>query len=172
MGQGKSCFECFDSPDFIVGIKTGDTKGAGLHNSVYITFINEEGEKSREVHLNGCCVTVFKKGRTDEFNVSKLPGFGEVKTIIIQQHEEQGNVDWYLDKVVVRHTNDEANSKVSMFPINRWMKPNKQLAISIFDSYLPQFDEHFEQRKTELISKQVAYRYHKLRGLPAQVISF
>ena len=171
MGQGKSCFECFDVPDFIVGIKTGDTKGAGLHNAVYITFINDEGQQSREIHLNGCCVTVFKKGRTDEFNVSKLPGFGHVKSIVIQQHEEQGDVDWYLDKVTVRHTFDDANGKVSVFPINRWMKPNKPLRITVFDSVLPQFDEMPDQRKAELTAKQVKYGYHKLRGLPAQVFT-
>lgn len=170
MGQGKSsCFECFDVPDFIVGIKTGDTKGAGLHNAIYITFINEEGEQSREIHLNGCCVTVFKKGRTDEFNVSKLPGFGNVKGIIIQQHEEQGAVDWYLDKVTIRHTFDEANGRVSVFPINRWMRPNKPLQITLFDSYLPQFDENPDQRKAELTRKQTVYGYHRLKGLPAQV---
>ena len=95
MGQGKSnCFECFEVPDFIVSIKTGDTKGAGLHNSVYVTLVNEEGVSSREIHLNGCCMTVFKKGRTDEFNVARVPGFGRVEQVIIQQHEEQGDVDW------------------------------------------------------------------------------
>ncbi len=95
MGQGKSsCFDCFEVPDFIISIKTGDTKGAGLHNAVYVTLVNEEGAKSREIHLNGCCMTVFKKGRVDEFNVPRLPGFGTVKQVIIQQHEEQGDVDW------------------------------------------------------------------------------
>eukprot|EP00795_Rhopilema_esculentum_P008395 gene8395-14372_t len=170
MGQGKSsCLECFDVPDFIVGIKTGDTKGAGLHNAVYVTFINEEGVKSREIHLNGCCVTVFKKGRTDEFNVSRLSGFGQIKSIILQQHEEQGDVDWYVDKVTIRHTHDDGNGKVTVFPVNRWMRPNKPLAISAFDSSLPQHDEHPDQRKCELIRKQAAYGYHRIRDLPAQI---
>lgn len=170
MGQGKSsCFECFEVPDFIVSIKTGDTKGAGLHNAVYVTFVNEDGEQSREIHLNGCCVTVFKKGRTDEFNVSRLPDFGRVKSIIIQQHEEQGDVDWFLDKVTVRHIGEDGSNKVSVFPVSRWMKPNKSLRLTEFDSLLPQFDENADQRKAELTVKQVSYGYHRVRAMPAQV---
>ena len=172
MGNGQtSCFECFDVPDFIISIRTGDTKGAGLHDAVYITLINNEKIKSRPVHLSGCCMTVFKKGRTDEFNVHQLPDFGHVKKIMIQQHEEQKDVDWFIDKIVVRHISLDDDGKVSVFPVHRWLRFNKPLILSEYDCSLPQFDEEKEQRKAEITIKQISYGYQKNRGMPPQVSS-
>ena len=89
MGNQNGCLDCWENPNYIVSTKTGDTKGAGLHNTAHVVLINDDGLKSQQIRLSGCCMTVFKKGRTDNFMVKKLPNFGHVRKVIIEQHKEQ-----------------------------------------------------------------------------------
>ena len=162
--------ECFDPADYIISIKTGDTKGAGLHNSAHIILINEEGVESRQIKLSGCCLTVFKKGRTDKFKVKNLPGFGHVNRIIIQQHKEQNEVEWYIDKISVSQVFDNSIGKEKVFPVSRWLRQNKPLIINEFDACLPQHDPNQEQRQSEVERKALIYNYKKEKHeLPPQV---
>ena len=168
MGNANGCFECFEVPNYIIYVKTGDTKGAGLHNAAEITLINELGEESHKLHLNGCCVTVFKKGRTDSFKVRKVGNFGTIKRIIIEQNKEQEEVEWFIEKIIVRHINEESEGD-TIFPIHRWLR-NKPLSISEYDSSLPQNDLSAEQRASEISMKRSIYGYRKsAEYLPAQV---
>lgn len=158
MGQTKSIFECFGTPDYIVSIKTGDTKGSGLHNSADIILINERNEHSRKIQLSGCCVTVFKKGRTDNFKVQNLADFGEIKQIIIEQHRDQSDVEWYIDKVIIWRKMDGLQM---VFPVHRWLRNNRPLPISKYDACLPQYDPNIEHRQSELNIKRIIYSYSK-----------
>lgn len=113
-----SCSYSFQVPNYIVYVKTGDTKGAGLHDRAQITLVNERGQHSPQLSLNGCCVTVFKAGRTDSFKVRKLPDFGTVKRVIIEQARDQDEVEWFIEKIVVRHINEDSEGD-TIFPIQR-----------------------------------------------------
>lgn len=168
MGNQNGCFECFEVPNYIIYVKTGDTKGAGLHNSAEITLINESGDESEKTNLNGCCVTVFKKGRTDSFKVRKLPSFGTIKRIIIQQDKTQEDVEWFIEKITVRHIDEESEGD-TIFPVHRWLR-HRSLGITQYDSCLPQFEMFAEQRAHEISMKRVIYGYRKAaEDLPPQV---
>lgn len=169
MGNTNGCFECFDAPDYIISIKTGDTKGAGLHNSAHIILVNDRDEESRKIELSGCCATVFKKGRTDRFHVKKLPDFGDVKQIIVEQHREQNDVEWYIEKIIVQRVSGDSLNAKKIFPVHRWLRMNRPLVINEFDSCLPQHDSHKEQRRDELTLKKIIYTYKKTQNLPPQV---
>ena len=169
MGNNNGCLECFESPDYIISVKTGDTKGAGLHNSADIILINERNEESRKIQLSGCCVTVFKKGRTDTFNVKNLPDFGTVRKIIMEQHKDQTDVEWFIDKITVRHIGEDTEAE-TVFPVHRWLRMNRQLTINEYDSSLPQHECNKQQRASELNMKRVIYGYRKTaKDLPSQV---
>lgn len=170
MGNTNGCLDCFQAPDYVISIKTGDTKGAGLHNSAHIILINEHDNESRKIELSGCCVTVFKKGRTDKFHVKRLPDFGEIKRITIEQHKEQNDVEWYIEKIMIRKVNGDSLDREKVFPVHRWLRMNKPLVIDEFDSCLPQHDANKEQRENELTLKKIIYTYRKTRNLPPQVI--
>ena len=160
MGNLLSVSECLEIPDYIIKIKTGDTKGAGLHNRAHIILINEDGKQSRKIQLNGCSLTVFKKGRTDKFKVTKLPKFGHIDRIIIEKHKDQNDVDWFVDYIIVKHICDNIESE-SVFPIYRWLRGDKPIEICEFDSSLPQLSITPEQRKNELEFKRLAYLYKR-----------
>ena len=161
------CLECFDPADFIIAIKTGDTKGAGLHNSANIVLVNEAGVESRQIRLSGCCLTVFKKGRTDKFKVKNLAGFGKVNRIKIEQ--QQNKVEWYIDKIAVVQVFDNSISKETVFPVSRWLRHGKELIIDEFDTHLPQNDPNEEQRRSEVERNKLIYSYKHNNELPPQV---
>lgn len=170
MGNKSGCLECFEPADYIIYIKTGDTKGSGLHNSADIVLINEKNVESRRINLSGCCVTVFKKGRTDKFQVKNLPNFGTIKRIIIEQHKEQNEVEWYIEKISIARVGEDSLDKQRVFPVNRWLRMNKPLVIDEFDTCLPQFDANKEQRENELARKRAIYTYKKQQHeLPPQM---
>ena len=164
------CLECFEPANYIISIKTGDTKGAGLHNSAHVVLVNEEGVESRQIKLSGCSMTVFKKGRTDKFKVRNLAGFGRITRIIIEQHEEQNKVEWYIDKISVAQVFDNSIGKETVFPVSRWLRHSKQLIIEEFDARIPQNDPNQEQRQSEVERKKLIYNYTKQSNeLPPQV---
>jgi len=170
MGNNNGCLECFEPTDYIISIKTGDTKGSGLHNSAHIVLVNEEDVESRQIKLSGCCVTVFKKGRTDKFQVKNLSGFGNVKRIVIEQHKEQNEVEWYIERISIARVLESSLDKETVFPVNRWLRLNKPLVINEFDTCLPQHDPNKKQREEEINRKQVIYTYKKQQSdLPPQV---
>ena len=170
MGNKNGCLECFESADYIIYIKTGDTKGSGLHNSADIILVNEQDVESRRINLSGCCVTVFKKGRTDKFQVKNLPDFGAIKRIIIEQHKEQNEVEWYIEKISIAQVGEDSLEKERVFPVHRWLRMNKPLVIDEFDTCLPQHDPNKEQRELEVARKRAIYTYKKQhQDLPPQV---
>ena len=168
MGNSNGCLECFEIPNYIIYVKTGDTKGAGLHNSAQITLINDVGDASEKINLSGCCVTVFKKGRTDSFKVRKLPNFGTIKRIIIEQDKTQNDVEWFVEKIIVRHIDEESEGD-TIFPVHRWLR-HKPLGISEYDTCLPQYEVFAEQRVNEISMKRIVYGYRRAtEDMPPQV---
>ena len=172
MGNSLDCFECFETPNIYVSIKTGDTKGAGLHNAAFITFIDEKEKRSREFLLHGCCMTVFKKGHTDVFKFRCTLNFKRIckVEIVRRDKEEKAMVEWFVEKIEVRHYFADGNVEELIFPCHRWIHNRKPVTLRKYDSTLSQFDNETEQRETELFWKRTMYRYHRRRpGIPPQV---
>lgn len=169
------CFECLLPPCIIVLIKTGDTASVGLHNNVHIQFTDEFGRESEEITLEGCSLTVFKKGHTDSFRITKLSeNFGTVRKIKLSRFETKQNVvEWYVEKVEIRYHKLEGPEERLIFPCNRWIRNGKPVVLKRYDSSLPQFDEDSLQRDAELFSKRAKYRYCPgISGLPPRVSKY
>lgn len=166
------CFEFILPPCIIVSIKTGDTTSTGLHNTAYIQLIDQVGRESEEILLQGCSLTVFKKGHTDSFRITKLPQhFGTVKKVkLFRKETKQNVVEWYVEKVEIRYHKIAGPQRELVFPCNRWIRNDKEIVLKLYDSYLPQLDEDSYQRDAELFSKRAKYRYCQgISGLPPRV---
>ena len=171
MGNAMDCLACFETPNLIISVKTGDTKGAGLHNAAYVTFLDRRGNRSREIALKGCCMTVYKKGHTDVFVFGDFLSIGPIWKIQLERRDNPHQVDWFLEKIEVRRCfihNGEIEDLI--FPCHRWMKNKEPVVLTKYDSVLPQFEPETQQRETELFWKRTMYRYHRRRpGIPPQV---
>lgn len=178
MGNTNDCFSCFDYPTLIIAVKTGDTKGVGLHNCAYITLIDDKGKSTQEFCLIGNCFTVFKRGHTDVFTFrADLEGYGPITKVKLVRSElnEKRCVDWFVEKIELRRyfgTLDEFTGKEDVvFPLNRWVRNKRPIVIEQFDCSLPQNDPKEEQRELEIFWKRKMYNYHRrLENLPPQVI--
>ena len=171
MGNALDCYSCFDVPNLMVTVKTGDTKKGGLHNTAYLTLIDEKGNRSQEFRLQGCCVTVFKKGHTDSFKFYQPINIGRLRKIefVRRDVDRRNYVEWFIETIEIRrYIGEECENFI--FPCHRWIKNNHPLILGKYDSSLPQFDVETEQRETELFWKRTMYRYHRRRaGIPPQV---
>lgn len=180
MGNTNDCFSCFEYPNLIVAVKTGDTKGVGLHNCAYMTLFDEKGKASKEFCLLGNCFTVFKRGHTDVFTFRiDLGGLGPIKRLKLVRSElnDKRCVDWFVDKIELRRyfgslDNDFTGKEDLVFPFHRWIRNKRPVTISKYDCALPQdVGEDGEQRELELFWKRKMYNYHRrLENLPPQVI--
>lgn len=171
------CFSCFDSPNLIVAVKTGDTKGVGLHNCAYLTLIDEAGKSSQELCLVGNCFTVFKRGHTDVFTFRVQLDIGPIAKLKLSRSElnERRCVEWFVEKIEVRrYLGDLDNFEKKedlVFPCHRWIRNKRPIVVENYDCSLPQYAGESEQREMEIFWKRQMYRYHKIReGLPPQVI--
>lgn len=166
------CFSCFDIPGLVITVKTGDTKGGGLHNTAYLTIIDEKGNRSQELCLTGCCVTVFKKGHTDTFKICEPVKIGRFCKIEFVRRDATGRrnyVEWFIETIEIRRYT-AGDYEDFIFPCHRWIKNKQPLILRMFDSTLPQFDVETEQRETELFWKRTMYRYYRRRpGIPPQI---
>ena len=172
MGNTVDCCSCFDIPGLVITVKTGDTKGGGLHNAAFLTIIDEKGNRSKELCLQGCCVTVFKKGHTDTFKFCepiKIGRFSKIEFVRRDATDRRNYVEWFIETIEIRRYNGE-DFEDFIFPCHRWIKNWHPLILRMYDSTLPQFDIETEQRETELFWKRTMYRYYRRRaGIPPQV---
>ena len=166
------CLEFLLPPCIVLSIKTGDTTSAGLHNAVSVQLTDEFGREAGDIVLEGCSLTVFKKGHTDAFRITKVPeNFGTVKKVRLSRNETKRNVvEWYVETVEVRYHKLDGPDEALVFPCNRWIRNGKPVVLQRYDSSLPQFDEEAVQRDAELFSKRAKYRYCQgISGLPPRV---
>ncbi|XP_044181127.1 polyunsaturated fatty acid lipoxygenase ALOX15B-like isoform X3 [Acropora millepora] len=156
----------------VVTVKTGDTKGGGLHNAAYLTLIDDRGNRSKEMCLQGCCFTVFKKGHTDTFQFGEAVKIGRLCKIEFVRRDvtnRRNYVEWFIETIEVRRFSGE-DFEDFIFPCHRWIRNMQPLILRTFDSTLPQFDVETEQRETELFWKRTMYRYYRRRaGIPPQI---
>ena len=152
-------------PDYTVYVKTGDRKGAGTDANVYIALHNDQGTRSRNIHLNCLWRDDFERGRTDSFPVKNLPHFGDVVRVELWRDSAGFGSDWYVDLVEVVN---EETKKRHLFPVHRWIK--EKFVLREFDAVLPQDDDLAEQRQAELTKKRREYEFKcKAEGLIPQV---
>lgn len=165
MGNCKSL-----APDYEVIVKTGDVKGAGTDANVYCCLVDEDGNKSKEFHLDCRWKNDFEKGNIDTFKLSNGAALGDLKKIEIWRDETGVGDDWFVEWIKIRRLGQDESA--DPFPCNRWVTANRKLILTKYDCMLPQFDDHPEQRKRELEEKQKVYVLcRKAPGCPKQVLN-
>jgi hypothetical protein len=177
MGNTNDCFSCFDYPSLIIAVKTGDTKGVGLHNCAFVTLIDEKGKSSQEFSLLGSCFTVFKRGHTDVFTFQAKLDIGPIAKLKLSRSElnERRCVEWFVEKIELRRyfeglPNSFDKKEDLVFPCHRWIRNKRPIVLENYDSSLPQYDTESEQRELEIFWKRHMFRYHRIsEGLPPQV---
>ena len=125
MGNSLDCMTCFDLPCLKITFKTGDTKGGGLHNATFLTLIDERENRSKELCLQCCCFTVFKKGHTDTFkfcqptvNIRRLCKIEFAR----RDATKRGHyVEWFIETIEVRRYSGEDFEDFT-FPCHRLIK--------------------------------------------------
>ncbi|KAF6030370.1 ALOX5 [Bugula neritina] len=160
-----------DKPTHEVFVYTGDKKGGSVRNiTVFLTLTDISGEVSKEQKLTKWYDNDFDKWNREEINLM-LPGFTKITDIAIRRGDESENDDWYIERVVVEHRNDEGGVQhSSIFPLNRWLHAGDRMSFVEFDSCLPQFDKYSVQRKQELQEIREEYvLVQKIDGAPHQV---
>lgn len=168
------CMECVLPSCIIVSIKTGDTTNCGLHDTAYIQLTDQFGCKTEELLLQGCSLTVFKRGHTDSFYITKLPqNFGAVEKVqLLRKETKQKIVEWYVEIIEVRYHKMAGPEGNLVLPCHRWIRNDKVIVLSLYDSILPNLDNNSHQRDAELFSKRSKYRYCQgISGLPPRVSS-
>lgn len=149
-----------------VNVKTGDKKGAGTDANVQIVLTGASGQQTKSAFLNHVFTNNFERGQVDVFTFEDEADIPEVQGIRLRRDEFGLYSDWYVETVEVIN---KKSGKKSVFPVLRWIRPNVDIIFERYDTFLPQFDPHPEQRNAELQEKQKLYEFSHLPGLPAGV---
>ncbi|KAF6021827.1 ALOX5 [Bugula neritina] len=151
-----------------VVVTTGDKKSGGATDiNVHLTLTDVKDSVSNEIKLTSVWNNDFRKGQQEQFNLD-LPGLTKIKEISVRRDEVGAKDDWFVDRVEITCITD--NSKPSIFPFHRWIHADTKLSLVEFDTTLPQFEKHPEQREKELKQKREKYiLVSKILGAPRQV---
>ena len=153
---------------FLIYVRTGDRKNAGTDANVRIVLYDIEGRHTEELVLDNFFRNDFEVGSLDTFPVKNLSGFGNRVAKIEFWRDDAGVAsDWFVDRILVEN---KSTNDIFVFPVYRWIKSGWQYIIKKYDTSLPQFDEHKDQRSMELGDKRKLYVLEqKLPELPMQV---
>lgn len=168
MGTTNSkCNKTSPTSDFVIYVRTGDVKNAGTDSSITITLRDEHGNSTGPQPLDVLLRDDFERGKTDLFTLNGLPRLQALNEIEISLEAKGLCSDWFVEKIIVE---DKYRNQTYYFPCHRWIRQSKRLIISHYDSNLPQYDPHPEQRAQELVEKRQLYEYSENSpGLPLQI---
>ena len=154
--------------NYIVNVKTGDQLHAGTDANVYIVLHSESGHKTDPIKLDYFFRDDFERGQLDEFQLKNVSNIGDIHKIEIwRDNFGIGFTDWFVDYIEIVSAE---NRKQFVFPVFRWIKPEKRYVIHHMDNYLPQHDPEPESRLEQLEEKRRNYECAtKVPDGPAQV---
>lgn len=150
-----------------IKVKTGDRLGAGTDANVEIVLLDGSGRKTKPAFLDNWLRNDFEARQLDVFTIKDDTDIPDVTEIKIRRDQAGLFSDWYVEKIEVLN---KRSGTASVFPILRWIRPDVDLYVGKFDTFLPQFDPRRDQRNAELELKKTLYEYEeKVPGLPVQV---
>ena len=153
--------------NFNVYVKTGDQLHAGTDAEVKIILHSESGNHTDPIKLDYLFRDDFERGQLDKFELTNLTNVDDVKKIELFREEANVSSDWFVDYIEIENA---GSGKQYLFPIFRWIKPNRRYVIQLMDNCLPQFDPEPQHREEELLEKKSTYEViMKVPGGPAQV---
>ena len=150
-----------------IKVKTGDRLGAGTDAKVEIVLLDGSGRQTKPAYLDNWFRNDFEARQLDVFTIKDDTDIPDVTEIKIRRDQAGMFSDWYVEKIEVLN---KRSGTASVFPILRWIRPDVDLYVGKFDTFLPQFDPRRDQRNAELELKKTLYEYEeKVPGLPVQV---
>lgn len=157
----------YSNIDYLVHVKTGDQIHAGTDANVYIILHSENGDQSQPIRLDYFFRNDFERGQLDEFQLKNIAHLEDIHKIEIWRDGRGLASDWFLDYIEIESV---ASRKRFLFPVFRWIKPERRYVIRHMDNCLPQLDPEPEHRTEELNMKKEQYNLTmKVPGGPAQV---
>ena len=165
--QVRTLFQQSSNVSYIVTVKTGDQLLAGTDANVRIVLHAESGEKSSAISLNHPFRDDFERGQSDIFKLKNLGHLKDIHKIEIWRDDSGHGAEWFVDYIEIQNVNSEEQF---LFPIFRWIKPNRRYIVRHMDNCLPQFDPEPDYRREELEAKRNQYQCNmRIDGGPAQV---
>jgi len=160
--------------NYEIDVKTGDVKGGGTDANVYLALIDFAGNRSRDILLDAVLRDDFQKGAEDKFQIRNIQNLGPIARIEMWRDSNGLGDDWFVDYVKVTPKNKTHEKATAgqlalsvlgeghfVFPLNRWIQPDRKYKITRYDSQLPQFDVNADQRTKELEYKRSIYTFQK-----------
>lgn len=150
-----------------ITVKTGDRKKAGTDADIRIMLYDDLGQQTAAIELDNRFRDDFERGQTDVFTVTDPMDVRHVFKIELWRDSKGFFDDWFVDVLTVRNL---SYPEVFTFPLYRWIKAHYHYNILHMDTFLPQADPNYDQRRMEIEDKRKVYKLkQKVRGLVAQV---
>eukprot|EP00058_Branchiostoma_floridae_P009673 XP_002595161.1 hypothetical protein BRAFLDRAFT_118621 [Branchiostoma floridae] len=165
--MGANCSSENSTVDAVVTVRTGDVKGGGTDGNVFIALHDIKGNRTRDVLLDCRWKNDFEAGSLDTFKISDARLPNDVKEIEIWRDDSMKVDDWFVEVITVDIIGEPTKF---VFPVQRWVNAGDRLFLTPYDSCLPQFEQHTDQRTRLLNLKRQLYQYKQnVEGLPVQV---
>lgn len=138
-----------------VKVKTGHHAYPLNITNLHFVLYNQENQPSREFRF----FRFFQRNTVESLEVKLPSDFGRVVKIKIWHGFFEHWPSWYIN--TIRVINDQQTFD-SIFPVFRWIQSmayccKNSYKITEFDTLLPQFDPHPEQRQKEIERKRTMY---------------
>ncbi|CAL4102967.1 unnamed protein product, partial [Meganyctiphanes norvegica] len=174
-------------PRYRVRVITGDRRNAGTDANVYIILTDERGQNSKDLHCNLLFRNDHERGQTTVIDVEvdagvegaiqrlevwrdnalNIPRLGLIRGILQKDTSPRDSAEWFLDRIEVDEVSD---GNCWVFPVHRWIHPDKRYKVELYDCLLPQDDPNIEDRRQELLEKKKLYQYHQnIENGPMQI---
>ncbi|XP_035688109.1 polyunsaturated fatty acid 5-lipoxygenase-like [Branchiostoma floridae] len=164
--MGANCSSENSTVDAVVTVRTGDVKGGGTDGNVFIALHDIKGNRTRDVLLDCRWKNDFEAGSLDTFKISDARLPNDVKEIEIWRDDSMKVDDWFVEVITVDIIGEPTKF---VFPVQRWVNAGDRLFLTPYDSCLPQFEQHTDQRTRLLNLKRQLYQYKQnVEGLPVQ----
>ncbi|OQR69394.1 allene oxide synthase-lipoxygenase protein-like [Tropilaelaps mercedesae] len=167
--------------DLVLIVKTGDRKGAGTDANVYAFIEDSNGNQTPETKLDtwfhndhernssgayglpsGC-----KKGRVSKSEPSEPCELGEPAFLVLWRDRSGFADDWFVERIELRSRS--TRKTLAVWPLHRWIKPDKKYRFTVNDCVLPQKDTSSNQRLEELQERRGFFELSQnLEGAPPQ----
>ncbi|KAL4229828.1 Arachidonate 5-lipoxygenase [Mactra antiquata] len=164
--EGRSIF-AYRNVDYIVDVKTGDQIHAGTDANVYIILHSETEEQTKPIKLDYLFRDDFERGQLDSFQLKNIGHLHDITKLELWRDNSGFASDWFVDYIEIEAIQSR---KRFMFPLFRWIKPNRRYIVHHMDNCLPQFDPQPKYRQEEMEMKRSVYECgQKVPGGPSQV---
>lgn len=142
--------------ELMIYVTTGDRRKAGTDANVWLIIYDTDDEPTDTIKLNRTFHNDHERGQTCKFAACSGNNFGQPYKIEFWRDSFGIGHSWFLEKIEVE---DRVHNTWHVFPVHRWIRPDRHYIIREYDCCLPQQEEHQEQRRTELKQYRRIYQY-------------